>query len=452
MTNNLSTLEGAQQEVIDQFEANLHAKGVLDAQFDPSTGLLGLIDRIPDIEPSVNINLDIALTLSSSETSINYGESVLLTATLLASYEGVGDVDLKTGEITGATITFKKGQTVIGTSITDNNGVATLTYTPVAADCDTTLTMSAVFSGTDNFNSANSTNVNVTVNSKVELSSNKNILSYADEQTTPGSQVATLTATLYSSTPTGQTVQLCDASDDSVIGNMTDNNDGTYTYSYTSQGSGDIEFYAKTGNLVSETYGIEDCSRWDTCATDNTSNYDFDLITSVSGMSSSQTLSFNTDHYEAVAPTNNASRYLISLLEQDGAKYEISALMTGISSGDYLVENGFGLMDIINKSGEYLLLRLNNSLKRFYRQTDQTTVTTVAEISGSGNLRNTWLKHTLVIDGLDFNYKITSSDGATTIWEYSNSFDSTLSGKMIGIVSAFNSATNKIKNIKVKPL
>ena len=259
MTNNLNTIEGAQQEVIDQLEYNLQAKGVLDAQFNPTTGLLGLINRIPDIEPSTNINLNITLTLTSAEPSVGYGGSILLSATLMASYEGASDVDLKTGEITGATITFKKGGTIIGTSITDNNGVATLLYTPVAADCDTTLNLSAVFSGTDNFNSANSNNINVDVNSTLELTSDKDILSYADNE------YATLTATLNSADKNNKEIifEVRKQSDDSLVETLTGNTDssGNATVYYYGKASGDlyIQGFSNERILHSEIYEIEDC-------------------------------------------------------------------------------------------------------------------------------------------------------------------------------------------------
>jgi len=278
MTNNLNTIEGAQQEVIDQLEYNLQAKGVLDAQFNPTTGLLGLINRIPDIEPSTNINLDISLTINSAEPSVDYGGSILLSATLMASYEGASDVDLKTGEITGATITFKKGGTIIGTSITDNNGVATLLYTPVAADCDTALNLSAVFSGTDNFNSANSNNINVDVNSTLELTSDKDILSYADNE------YATLTATLNSADKNNKEIifEVRKQSDDSLVETLTGNTDssGNATVYYYGQGAGDIYIKTKCMNLI-QTFVVLDCSDYQPL----TSNAHQSRWTILSGMS-----------------------------------------------------------------------------------------------------------------------------------------------------------------------
>ena len=98
------------------------------------------------------------------------------------------------------------------------------------------------------------------VPSDLSVTSDKSVLSYAD------SDSATITATLLDSSDvpiSGETVQLYD-NDDTLIGTMTDNNDGTYSYTYNSQGIGDIELYAKTGNITSETITIEDCTYYNT--------------------------------------------------------------------------------------------------------------------------------------------------------------------------------------------
>lgn len=245
MVNDLTTVEGAAQEVIDHLEQHLTNKGVIDAQFNPVTGIIGLVDRIPDIEPSVNINLTIDLSLTSSASTINYGESVLLTATLLASYEGVSEVDLQTGEITGATILFKNGSTIIGTGTTDSNGVATLTYTPTVSE--TTLSINAVFEGTDNFNRASSNNVSIEVNDYIDLTSDKDILSYVD------GDEAVLTATLYSPDKIDKTVtfEVRKQSDDSLIETLTavTDNSGIATVGYTSKHANLLNIKAISGSL-----------------------------------------------------------------------------------------------------------------------------------------------------------------------------------------------------------
>ena len=92
---------------------------------------------------------------------------------------------------------------------------------------------------------------------QISLSASSDIISYADSEST------TLTAT--HSDGTGKTVKLYkmlgstpNPSTDTLVGTMTDNTDGTYSYTYSSTGSGDINFYATDNTLVSETYTIHD--------------------------------------------------------------------------------------------------------------------------------------------------------------------------------------------------
>lgn len=242
------------QDLIDTLETNLQSMGVREAVYDPTTGIMALVNMITDIEPSTNIDLDITCTLSSSENSIDYGESIVLTATLLASYDdtSANNVDLKTGEITGATIQFKQGNTVIGTGITNNNGVATLTYTPTTTG---TLNITASFNGTINFNRATSTGINVLVNETLTLTSDKTILSAADNES------ATLTATLHAVNNSGQTVtfEVRKVSDDSLVETLTGttNSSGVATVSYLGKGTGDLNIKGICGIIFSEIY-VED--------------------------------------------------------------------------------------------------------------------------------------------------------------------------------------------------
>lgn len=51
MSNDLTTLNGSLQEIIDRLESNLQAKGV-DVTYDSTTGILGLVDEIQNISQS----------------------------------------------------------------------------------------------------------------------------------------------------------------------------------------------------------------------------------------------------------------------------------------------------------------------------------------------------------------------------------------------------------------
>ena len=194
ITNDTSTLNGALTELGETMASNLVAMGVTGAS--ASDGLTTLAGKILDIEPSVGgLDLTSEMSLSASSNSISLGQSVVLTATLTANYddETLVNVDLH-GYLQGATVSFKNGDTVIDTATTDVNGVASYTYTPSSAG---TLSLTAVFAGTDNFSSATSSSVSVVVSAptvaSVSLSADKSVLSYYH------SESATLSATVLDS-------------------------------------------------------------------------------------------------------------------------------------------------------------------------------------------------------------------------------------------------------------
>lgn len=97
----------------------------------------------------------------------------------------------------------------------------------------------------------------------ITLATNKSILSYADTET------ATLTAT--HSQGAGKTVEIYNAVSGAKIGDATDNQDGTYSYTYNSTGVGDISMTAVSGQTESNSITIEDCLAYDTTFNDWTS-------------------------------------------------------------------------------------------------------------------------------------------------------------------------------------
>lgn len=445
MTNNLNTIEGAQQEVIDQLEYNLQAKGVLDAQFNPTTGLLGLINRIPDIEPSTNINLNITLTLTSAEPSVDYGGSILLSATLMASYEGTSDVDLKTGEITGATITFKKGGTIIGTSITDNNGVATLLYTPVAADCDTTLNLSAVFNGTDNFNSANSNNINVDVNSTLELTSDKDILSYTDNE------YATLTATLNSADKNNKEVifEVRKQSDDSLVETLTGNTDssGIATVYYFGNGVGDLNIKAECMSLI-QIFGVQDLLKYDSGASDQTSKYDTTYLTG-------KAFSHENDAYKITSSSNGYGLLLakdLSIPRNVVVSLDVKSVN---GSGNHHIVNGVGLFDSANNRGVEVDAVKHHSLSQLAINGFTTSSSpTSDEITQTNNLTissNTWYHIELEVTDTTLTAKIYNGDTLVQTLTTSNNKILT-DNNTVGFAYYIVNGTAYFKNLKVKPL
>lgn len=233
---------------------NLKSMGV--SSVNETDGLTTLINAVLNIEPSIGgLNLDTSLVITTTQEIIGLGESIILTSTLRASYDDttVVDVDLS-GVLTGATVKFYNGTTLLGTGITDLNGVATYTYTPSQLG---NFTFHAVFEGTENFTNCNSNNVNVTVinaPTSLVLQADKSILSSYDNDN------CTLTATLYDNDNTPmEGLGVVFKNGDIVLATITTNSSGVAEYTYNSQGVGDVTITAECMNLV-QTYTLEDCN------------------------------------------------------------------------------------------------------------------------------------------------------------------------------------------------
>lgn len=156
MTNDTTTIAGALQECIDHLENNLSSMGV-DATYSSTDGVIGLIDEITNIAPSVGgLELTTSIDITKDKETVGSGENLTLFATVNGDYDDTSqtNIDLK-GYLQGATVTFKEGNTVLGTAITNNNGIATYIINNITAGNHT---YTALFNGdgTD-YNSATET-------------------------------------------------------------------------------------------------------------------------------------------------------------------------------------------------------------------------------------------------------------------------------------------------------
>lgn len=233
---------------------NLKSMGV--SSVNETNGLTTLINAVLNIEPSIGgLDLNTSLVITTTQEIIGLGESIILTSTLRASYDDttVVDVDLS-GVLTGATVKFYNGTTLLGTGITDLNGVATYTYTPSQLG---NFTFHTVFEGTENFTNCTSNNVNITVinaPTSLVLEADKSILSNYDNDN------CTLTATLYDNNNIPmEGLSVVFKNGDIVLDTITTNSGGVATYTYNSQGVGDVTITVECMNLQ-ETYTLEDCN------------------------------------------------------------------------------------------------------------------------------------------------------------------------------------------------
>jgi len=183
MTNDITTLNGALAELGELMASNLSNKGV---EANAEEGLTTLANKILDVTPFVS-GLDISTTLSITTPFVtnHIWSTVVFTTQLQCFFDDLSeeDVDLS-GYLEGAVIKFYRGSTLLGTSITNSNGIATFDYIPQNVGNNT---IHAVFEGTDNYSSSTSRDFTITVVNEVLLTSNKNIIQ--------SGEVATFTAT-----------------------------------------------------------------------------------------------------------------------------------------------------------------------------------------------------------------------------------------------------------------
>ena len=175
MTNDLTTISGSLQQAIDDLETNLALMGV-DATYDSTTGLMGLVDEILNIEASIG-GLELVTSISCEcDEYVGVNEQFSIVGVLQADKDDTSqvNVDLE-GYLKGATVKIYNGNTLLGTTITGNKGQYSFNYTH---NIGGVLSLKAVFEGTDDYNSCNSGYVSVNIGDVV-LSANKNILNYS---------------------------------------------------------------------------------------------------------------------------------------------------------------------------------------------------------------------------------------------------------------------------------
>lgn len=125
MPNDLSTLNGALLEMKDQLIYELGEKGVT-VSYDPTTGLLGLIRKISEIQQGGGSCYHIEF---SEDSYVAFGGTATLEIMLQENY----------APKVGATVTVTGSDSSLYTGITDSTGVATVT---VSVSADTTFTCS----------------------------------------------------------------------------------------------------------------------------------------------------------------------------------------------------------------------------------------------------------------------------------------------------------------------
>ena len=249
----------------------------------------------------------------------------------------------------------------------------------------------------------------------VSLSSDKDILSYYDEDS------CTLTAIVKNSGGIGVSGEsVVFKQGNTVLATETTDGNGVAEYTYESAGAGDVSFTASVGSLVSKIYSIEDCSYYNTnevsrTTTNGSTIYDNNL---------SMALPTNCEiSYEIWSDNSNTSgehRYFLLLLSQ---------YTTGTTQPQYAL-----FFDQKGGNNGVLGKRENNS-----------TVALLNNFNCTGSTYHTikYVKNGTTVEiYVDDELKVT----ATISW-IDNYSDYSLS-----MMRWSSTGTSKIRNVKFKPL
>lgn len=176
-------------------------------------------------------------------------------------------------------------------------------------------------------------------------------------------------------------------------------------------------------------------------------------------MGGNATLSFDTDHYNYIIPYPNGVYAVMGLFPlTSSSKYEITFLSYSTrqssSTTNYNLEMiGFGaynnadwnciVSDVHNYNSLAPAIRFGRYINSSYAE---------SEDSLGADYNQTWLKHTITINGLSFNYSVALASNNSVIKTYSNTFSSEMLNGTFGIFGGTNNSIHSIKEIKVKSL
>ena len=376
----------------------------------------------------------LTITAPLNNASYTVGDSVTVSGTLLSN----------DGEaMASKSVLVKESSTTLATLTTDSNGAFTGSLSSLASGSHT---LSVEFAGDTYYTSVTGSRT-ITLSSitpsSVSLTSNKSILSYAD------SDSATLTATVTGSDSnpySGASVEIYSGS--TKLGDATDNSDGTYTYTLASTGGGDLSLTAKVGSLVSETYEVEDCWRYDTASTNKTSSYASPIVYRGSG---SGQLNYNSSngYYGTISGSNEVMIPLSEIIGKDNVTIEFDALFNANIAGD--THYGIAGICAYENNNNYSRLSCHN-LKIAQRVCVNGSASETEDNVTNSVSRGDLLHFKFTINNNQIVEEVTR--GTTSIGTKTISYTPTSSTKY-GIAFVWSNNWVKdtyLKNIKVKPL
>ena len=268
--------------------------------------------------------------------------------------------------------------------------------------------------------------------SDLSLIGGSQILSYADEQQTPGSQYATLETQLMNgdspATIAGVTVEFWDFTDESapyfLTSDETDSN-GKASFTYPSRGVGDVPIKAVCGSFSSEIY-VEDCYLYDDASSNKSSKF----------IVNDMTLTHNTDHYEATTSVANGTVTLFENVDNYIATFDMKSSETGL---------GFGVFNSTSNYYNAFYCKMWGTTTQVYTSNASGTESNKKTVNHSR--QNDWYNMTVTREGNSVT--ITTKRNGSQIFTYTQSIST---GLNLGMIEAYANRTFSFKNIKVKAL
>ena len=274
----------------------------------------------------------------------------------------------------------------------------------------------------------------------ISLTSDENILSYADGDT------CTLTAQLTKNgSPSlieGETVSFYNGA--TLLGTDDTDSNGIATLTYTSAGIGDINVSAEVEDITSNTVSIEDCIRYDNATSDKTSNYSRRNL---------NTFTFNSEHYEAYRSvgTSLTSTFYSPIYADDTlpSDFEMSVMYKASNMNSELIEFIIASTHPTTYNGATELGLVVTDARRglFHRVSGSATWYT--ESSTLSN--DAWYTFYLKVEGTTVTGTILDSND-DIVYTSTQTISAVQNYKKWSIINGGNSRTLFFKNLKIKPL
>lgn len=409
---NTNTLNGSLSYFAKQFVDNLKEMNV-DA-VDESDGLTTLAGKILDISGEI-VGLDLVTSINiNAPTDAIINTPFTITGVLEADFDDrtTSDDDLE-GYLSGATVKIYNGASLLGTTVTNQYGVYSFSYTPLTLD---SLSVKAVYDGETYYDNCESSTVNINVGDGTIY----NLLLTTDAPAIQEGDTTTITALLTNcNVPvTNEELTYQIKRGETVIREDTDttDNNGEIEIEYEGGGYGDITVLVEYDEL-SETLLIEDCTYYN--SGDRVNDLEID---------------------SGVSCTTNGE-YITITTSTSGEK---SVTIPTILSGDW--EYKVTMADFGNVQD--LAFQISTSSGYAYGGIDYNNGVIFARLSGSGD--STIYQRTVNVGGV---LKITYINGVMSVYwdnELLESRSATITGKMTFYTN--QDRIQKVKDIKMKLL